>query len=147
MPPGGDDWLLRLRKPTDRFSVKEDNTGTMLGGRPMLVTGLRLSNALISDEKTQELIDHLDGFASYGVNTFSVFFQGSRFGDIRGYRRDAPLVPDYAARMGRAIEAVAERHMVVLVGVLYYGTSKAKWQDWEQADAERAVANTVRWLQ
>ena len=146
-PADGDDWLLRLRKPTERFSVKEDNTGTTLGGRPMLVAGLRLSNALISDEKTQELIDHLDEFAGYGVNTFSVFFQGSRFGDIRGYRRDGSLDPKYAVRMGRLIEAAAERDMVVLVGVLYYGDSKAKWDQWEQADAERAVANTVRWLQ
>jgi hypothetical protein len=112
-PADGDDWLLRLRKPTERFSVKEDNTGTTLGGRPMLVTGLRLSNALISDEKTQELIDHLDEFAGYGVNTFSVFFQGSRFGDIRGYRRDGSLDPRYAVRMGRLIEAAAERDMVV----------------------------------
>ncbi len=111
------------------------------------MTGLRLSNALISDAKTQELIDHLDEFASYGVNTFSVFFQGSRFGDIRGYRRDGSLEPEYAVRMGRLIEAAAERSMVVLVGVLYYSTSQAKWEEWQQADAERAVANTVRWLQ
>ncbi len=146
VPAGGDDWLLRLRKPTERFAVHEDNTGTRLGERQMLVTGLRLSNALISDEKTQELIDHLDQLASYGVNTFSVFFQGSRFGDIRGYRRDSSLDPTYAVRMGRLIEAAAERDMVVLVGVLYYSTSKASWDNWEQADAEKAVANTVRWL-
>jgi hypothetical protein len=88
----------------------------------------------------------MDRFAGYGVNSFSVFFQGSRFGDIKGYRQDATLDPIYAQRMGRIIEAADARGMVVLVGCLYHGTSHARWESWGQAQAERAVANTVRWL-
>ena len=117
------------------FSVNAAKTGTELDGEKFQVLGLRMSNALISDQKTQQLIDHMDEFASYGVNTVSVFFQGSRFGDVKGYRRDASLRPACALRMGRIIEAADRRGMVVLVGCLYYGDSKAKWEDWTQQDA------------
>ncbi|MGD8237845.1 MAG: hypothetical protein PVH68_04795, partial [Armatimonadota bacterium] len=128
------------------FSVNATNTGTELSGRPFLVVGLRVSNALVSDEKTQELIDNMDLFGTYGVNTFSVFFQGSRFGDVNGYDEDAALNPIHADRMGRIIEAADSRGMVVLVGCFYYGNSRGKWKSWTQADADRAVADTVRWL-
>jgi hypothetical protein len=48
--------------------------------------------------------------------------------------------------MGRIIAAADRRGMVVLVGCLYWGTSRAKWDHWTQAQASRAVANTVAWL-
>ncbi len=156
-PKEGDDWLVFLQheklskaeKPKrtySTFSINETNSGTLLNDHPFLVTGLRVSNALISDEKTQELIDNMDIFALYGVNTFSVFFQGSRFGDIKGYNKDGTLNPIYAKRMARIIEEADARGMVILVGCLYYGNSKGKWEDWKQDDANRAIANTVRWL-
>ena len=127
------------------FSVRGDKT--FLNGQRILVKGLRCSNALISDYETQELIDHLDEFASYGINTISVFFMGSRFGDVRGYRADGSLDPVYAARMGRIIEAADQRGMIVLVGCLYWGNSKAKHESWTQAEANAAIANTVAWLE
>jgi len=126
------------------FTLRGDKT--CLNGREFLVKGLRCSNALISDEETQELIDNLDTFAAYGVNTVSVYFMGSRFGDVKGYNADASLNPVYAERMGRIIDAADRRGMVVLVGCLYWGNSRAKWDDWTQAEANRAVANTVAWL-
>jgi hypothetical protein len=129
------------------FSVRGDQL--LLNERPFKVIGLRCSNALISDATTQQLLDHLDVFRSYGVNTVSVFFMGSRFGDVKGYRADASLDPVYAERMGRIIEAADARDMVVLVGCLYWSTSRAK-EDlvgvWDQTAANRAVANTVKWL-
>ena len=126
------------------FTVQGNKT--YLNGREILVKGLRCSNALISDSETNELIDHLDTFASYGVNTVSVFFMGSRFGDVKGYRSDASLDPVYAGRMGRIIEASDQRGIIVLVGCLYWGNSKAKHESWTQVEANAAVANTVAWL-
>ncbi|UCD49142.1 MAG: hypothetical protein JSW27_16605 [Phycisphaerales bacterium] len=126
------------------FSVRGEKT--YLSGTPLLVKGLRCSNALISDAAAQELIDNLDTFASYGINTVSVFFMGSRFGDVKGYRADASLDPVYAKRMGRIIEAADKRGMIVLVGCLYWSTSKAKHESWTQAEANAAIANTVAWL-
>ena len=126
------------------FGVRGETT--LLDGRPFLAKGLRLSNALASDSAVAELTGNLDLFASYGVNTISVFWQGSRFGDVKGYREDASLDPLLAARFGRIIEAADERAMVVLVGCLYWSNSKAKWESWTQKEANLAIANTVRWL-
>jgi hypothetical protein len=117
-----------------------------LDDREFLVKGLRTSNALISDAKTDELVEHMDTFAAYGVNTFGVYFMGSRFGDVKGYRPDATIDPVYGARMERIIRKADARAMVVLVGALYWSNSKAKHEHWTQADAERAIANTVLWL-
>ncbi|MBN1640791.1 MAG: hypothetical protein JXA09_06125 [Anaerolineae bacterium] len=121
-------------------------TSTCLDGEPLTVIGLRCSNALISDRAADELIDHLDVFAEHGVNAFSVYWMGSRFGDVRGYRRDATLDPVYAARMARILDAADARAMVVLVGCLYWGNSRAKWAHWTQTEANRAVGVTVAWL-
>ena len=126
------------------FSV--DGEKTLLDGEPFLVKGLRLSNALISEETADQLIDNLDVIRSYGVNTVSVFLMGSRFGDVKGYRRDGSLDPMYAARLSRIIDAADARGMVVLVGCLYWGNSKAKWKSWTQREAEAAVAATAAWL-
>ena len=128
------------------FSVED--ASLYLNGEEFKIVGLRCSNALVSDTTAQELIDSLDTYKSYGVNMVGVYFMGSRFGDVKGYRPDASLDPVYARRMARIIEAADERGMVVLVGCLYWGTSEAKEDlgHWQQADANRAVANTVRWL-
>lgn len=126
------------------FTVK--GTRTLLDGKPFLAKGLRLSNALLSDASAQEVIDNLDVFALYGVNTISAFLQGSRFGDLKGYRDDASLDPACAARLARIIEAADTRAIVVLVGCLYWGNSKAKVDSWTQKEANLAIANTVQWL-
>jgi hypothetical protein len=117
-----------------------------LNGQEILVKGLRCSNALISDKTAQQLINNLDTFAAYGINTVSVYFMGSRFGDVKGYDEGGNLDPVYAERMARVIEAADARGMIVLVGCLYWGNSKAKREGWTQAEANRAVASTVAWL-
>jgi hypothetical protein len=127
-----------------QFTVQ--GTQTLLNGQACLVKGLRCSNALISDAAADELITNLDVFAQYGVNTVSVYFMGNRFGDVVGYREDATLDPVYAARMARIIEAADARALVILVGCLYWGDSRAKWEAWTQTEADAAVCNTVRWL-
>jgi len=126
------------------FSVAGDKT--FLNGQEILMKGLRLSNSLISDKSTDDLIGSLDTFAYYGLNSFSVYFQGSRFGDIKGYRKDASLDPIYAARMSRIIEAADNKGFIVLVGCLYWSTSKARWDEWTREEANLAVTNTVKWL-
>jgi hypothetical protein len=130
-----------------RFGVRGDLV--LLNGEPFKIIGLRCSNALSSDQTTNELIGHLPVYRASGVNTVSVFFMGSRFGDIKGYRPDATLDPVCAARMGRIIEATDGLGMVVIVGCLYWSDSRAKEDlvgKWNQQDANRAIANTVRWL-
>jgi len=126
------------------FSVKGEKT--YLNDQEILVVGLRCSNSIINDEATDGLINHLDLYKSYGVNTISVFFMGSRFGDVKGYNKDASLNPVYQKRMAKIIQACDQRNMIVLVGCLYWGGSKGKWESWGQKEAENAISNTVKWL-
>lgn len=132
----------------DRYVFSVKGNKVYLNGKEFKVIGLRCSNALVSDADVKELTENLDVFKSYGVNTISVFFMGSRFGDVKGYRPDASLDPVYAERMARVIEQADKRGMVVLVGCLYWSNSRAKENlvQWKQANAEEAVANTIRWL-
>ncbi len=126
------------------FSVNGNKT--YLNNKEFLVIGLRCSNALISDKTTNELINRLELYQSFGINTISVFFMGSRFGDVKGYNEDGSLNSIHAERMAKIIEACNARKIVVLVGCLYWGTSNAKWESWTQNEANQAVANTVKWL-
>ena len=120
----------------------------LFDGKPTKIIGVRVSNALISEEKVKELIDNLDVFKSYGVNTIAVYVMGSRFGNIKGYNPDASLNITYRKRFERIIEEADRRAMIVLVGCLYWSTSEAKAElgQWTQKEANLAVANTVRWL-
>ena len=136
------------RGATDGNVVSVAGPEILLNGAPIKIKGLRCSAALRSDETARQLIEQLASFQSYGVNTVSVFVMGSRFADVKGYRPDATLDPTYAGRLAQIIEAADARRMIVLVGCLYWSTSRAKEDlgHWGQAEANRAVANTVRWL-
>jgi hypothetical protein len=138
-----------LVRGQNTFSVKENKT--YLNGKEFQAIGLRCSNALLSDETTNELINQLDIFKSYGLNTISVFFMGSRFSDINGYNRDGTLNDTYKKRMGKIIEACDKKEMVVLVGILYWGkyTSNSNFEyykNWTQKDVNNAIRNTLLWL-
>ncbi len=126
------------------FQVK--GTSTYLNGKPFLAKGLRCSNALFSDESTNDLLNNLERYTYYGLNTISVYLQGNRYGDVKGYDEDASLNPVHADRLAKIIEAADELGMVVLVGCLYWDTSNAKWNSWTQKEANLAVANTVQCL-
>ena len=126
------------------FSIKGNKT--FLNDKEILVAGLRCSNALISEKATNDLINHLNEFKLYGVNTVSVFVMGSRYGNFKGYFEDGSLNPEYSERLARIIQAADKRKMIVLVGCLYWGGSTAKWDSWTQKEANTAVFNTVKWL-
>lgn len=139
---------LVLEGKTGGHNVSVTGDTIRLDGAPVKLLGLRASNALMSDATTQELIDHLPVFQSYGLNTISVYVMGSRFGDVKGYRPDASLDPVYAARLARIVGGLDRHGMIALVGCLYWSESAAKADlgHWTQAEANLAVANTVRWL-
>ena len=126
------------------FTIKGNKT--YLNNQEILVAGLRCSNALISENATNDLINHLDEYKSYGINTVSVFIMGSRYGNFKGYLEDASLNPIYSNRLAKIIKAADDKGMIVLVGCLYWGGSTAKWESWSQKEANLAVANTVQWL-
>ena len=126
------------------FSVEGDKT--LVSGQPIICKGLRCSSAAYSDRTTTELIENLPVYREHGVNCISVFFMGNRFTDMKGYREDGSLDPVYSERVGRIIEAADELGIVVLVGCLYWGESKGKYESWTQNEANAAIANTLKWL-
>jgi len=131
------------------FSVKGNQT--LLNDQVFQSIGLRCSNALLSDETTDELVSQLDTYRQYGINSISVFFMGSRYSNINGYNLDGTLKDIYKERMSRIIEACDQREMVVLVGVLYWGAqqrhfSNAYYRDWKQPQVNAAISNTLSWL-
>lgn len=131
------------------FSV--DRNKTLLNGSDFQAIGLRCANALLSDKSVNDLINHLDEYKSYGLNTISTFFMGSRFSDIHGYNPDGSLNTLYQQRMGKLIEACDKRGMVVLVGILYWGSGLHErtnkfYENWKQEDVIKAMRNTVKWL-
>lgn len=126
------------------FSIK--GTKTFLNEKEILVVGLRCSNALYSEKSTAELIENLDVYKSYGLNTVSVFIMGSRYGNFKGYLEDASLNPVFSERLAKIIKAADKRGMIVLVGCLYWGGSTAKWESWTQEEANLAIENTIKFL-
>ena len=66
----------------------------LLDGQETKILGLRCSNALMSDRSTDDLINALDLYRAYGLNTVSVFLIGSRCGDVKGFLPDGSLNPN-----------------------------------------------------
>jgi hypothetical protein len=131
------------------FSVK--GARTYLNGNEFQSIGLRCANALLSDNSVNDLVSHLDEYKQYGLNTISVFFMGSRFSDIHGYNIDGTLNPVYRTRMAKLIDACDKRGMVVLLGILYWGSGMHErtnqyYAGWTQAEVNNAMQNTVKWL-
>lgn len=131
------------------FSVKGNKT--YLNGKAFQCIGLRCSNALLADNTVTDLISHLDEYRSYGLNTISVYFMGSRYSNIFGYQQDGSIDPVYKARMEKIVEACDKRGMVVLIGILYWGSGLSSldnknYDRWTQSEVNAAMLSTVRWL-
>lgn len=118
----------------------------LFDGQATSMRGLRLANGLMSDDSTDTIIELLPVYRSYGINSFSVFIQGNRFGDVAGYREDTSIDPRCRARLKRLLEAANEQAMMVVVGCLYWGHSRAKWSSWTEDDAACAVGKTAAWI-
>jgi hypothetical protein len=128
-----------------RYVLTVKGTQTLINGVPFLVKGFRMSNSAVNDQATNNLIAELDTYKASGLNTISIFFQGSRYTKVVGYLPDASLDPVIAGRIGKIIEAADARGMIVLVGCFYYGGAGSTQPNWTQADADNAIANTTRW--
>lgn len=131
------------------FSVRDGRT--FLNEEPVRCIGLRCSNALLSDGTTNSLIDNLDTYRSYGVNTISVFLMGSRYSNIYGFAQTGDPEPAYFKRMGKIIRECDRRNMIVLVGILYWGSgehdlSNSYYDKWTQNEVNKAIVSTMKWL-
>ncbi|MEN9578981.1 MAG: hypothetical protein RJA70_1990 [Pseudomonadota bacterium] len=93
----------------------------VLDGLPFDMWGIRVASATMSAALTAHLIAQLDDYLAYGVNTITVFYQGSNGGNHDPFTADGVAVdPEHAARMRSVVEAAAQRGMVVIVGIFYH---------------------------
>jgi hypothetical protein len=121
---------------------------TYLNDKGFQPIGLRCANALISDKSVNELINYLDEYKTYGLNTISVYYMGSRCSNVYGFNLDGTIDKFFQTRMEKIVEACDKRNMVVLVGILYWGGGETgtHYKSWTQAEVNSAMRNTVKWL-
>lgn len=117
-----------------------------INGEVATLWGLRLGGVPLSDEWTDEVIQQLDVWKSYGINSLAIWLQGTAGGYIQLFSEDGkeflkedPIrvkvgvdVPEeiinfgitsgekVIARTRRLIEAADEKGMVVIVGIGYF---------------------------
>lgn len=89
-------------------------------GKHFDMWGVRVASASQSEEFTKSLIANLDEYKEVGINTISVFLQGSSGGYSDPFRDNGKSVdPAHWQRMVQIIEACRKREMVVIVGIFY----------------------------
>jgi len=114
------DRIIRLWVNQYNSSLSVRDNLFYLDYRPFGMWGLRTASASQNDELTNYLIDQLDDYKNVGLNTISVYIQGSSGGYSDPFSDDGKnLDPFHAERLTRIIEECNKRSMVVIVGIFY----------------------------
>lgn len=88
--------------------------------KPFDMWGVRVASASQYEQFTQSLIANLDDYKALGINTISVFLQGSSGGFSDPFQDNGKSVdPAHWQRMVQINEACQQRDMVVVVGIFY----------------------------
>jgi hypothetical protein len=104
-----------------------------------------------AERNVREFIAAMPEWRAHGLLAFTVNFQG---GSPEGYSKTQPwrtgaftedgqLRPEYAARMGRVLNAADSLGMVVIVGYFYFGQDQVLR---DEAAVIRATDEATRWL-
>lgn len=103
-----------------------------------------------AERNTNEFVANMSLWNSYGLNCFTINMQGgspSGYGASKclnsGFNKDGSLVKLYMKRLDKILKKADELHMVVILGLFYFG------QDQHLTDEKaviNATENTVNWL-
>lgn len=129
--------------PTDPVLAVVGN-GFSLGGQAFDMWGIRVASGTQSQDRTDALVAALDDYAAHGVNTVTVFVQGSSGGYTDPFSSDGKtLDPLHSARLLKVLDEVRSRNMVAIVGI-FYQRVRPKLKDAEAVrEATRTVARLV----
>jgi len=115
-----------------------------LNGRLFDMWGIRVASASQTQDLTGQLIANLDNYKSYGVNTVTVFVQGSSGGFCDPFSPDGKSMDaGHLARIKRIIEACDKRQMIAIIGIFYQRTM-ANYDSTRKLKSTDAVVEAVR---
>jgi len=110
---------------------------------PFKMWGIRVASASQNDNYTSLLLSSLDDYKVSGINSISVFFQGSSGNFSDPFSSDGKTIDNYHwDRMVKIIRACETRKMVVIVG-LFYQRTMMNVKDTRRLSDEQAVINAV----
>lgn len=110
-------------KVTIAQTLKVEGEMFTLGGKSFDMWGVRVASASQNEEFTQSLITNLDDYKTVGINTISVFIQGSSGGYSDPFSANGKTIDkQHLKRLTRIIKECAKRDMVVIVGIFYQRT-------------------------
>jgi hypothetical protein len=86
--------------------------------KPFDMWGMRVASASQNDEYTALLLSSLDDYKKSGINTISVFLQGSSGGFSDPFSPDGKQIDeDHLNRIIKIIRTCQKQEMVVVVGI------------------------------
>lgn len=103
-----------------------------------------------ADRNTNEFVAAMPKWYAYGLNAFTINMQGGSpigYGSSKclntGFNKDGSLMEPYMKRLDKILKKADELHMVVILGLFYFG------QDQYLTDENaviNATDNTINWL-
>lgn len=139
-------WTLALlgASPAAAGTLSLEGDRFLLDGKKFDMWGIRVASASQSDALASHLLAQLDDYKKYGINTVTVFYQGSSGGYSNPFSSDGTAIDaKHQARMIDIIKACDQRNMVMVVGIFYqrseFFKERAAWEN-----AVRTVARTLR---
>lgn len=114
-----------------------------LDKKPFDMWGVRVASASQRKDYTNSLIANLDNYKLAGINSISVFLQGSSGGYSDPFKNGGREIQrDHWKRLKRIIRACAKRDMVVIVGIFYQRAVKNPTIS--NLETEREIRNAVQ---
>jgi hypothetical protein len=111
-------WLVFVSLPAATLTTAGDRF--LLDGQPFKMWGVRTASASQNAAATAHLLAQLDDYLRHGLNTVTVFYQGSSGGYSNPFSVDGTEIdPAHHARMVEIIAACDRRGMAVVVGIFY----------------------------
>jgi hypothetical protein len=100
--------------------VTKDGNRFRVDGQLFDLWGMRVASASQTQTLTNQLIANLDSYKNNGLNTITVFYQGSSGGYTDPFAANGLSIDaGHKARMEQIVQAARARGMVVIVGIFY----------------------------
>ena len=103
-----------------------------------------------ADRNNQEFVDNMPIWYKYGLNAFTLNMQGGSpygYGNKKclnpGFNSDGSLMQPYMNRLDKILKKADELHMVVILGIFYFGQDQ---NIKDEASIINAVDNLTNWL-